>query len=161
MKGVSYLCKFKICIQTCFKEDLRKSFLNYTYILHLLCLHPGFFFFFFSSQTKTCGISRSFLLIVLQTYDISLPSLFPFQRALPLLSPKPHNALQGKEPCSGSLCRLILSADLHISIKEMEAAGKGYRRCFTFANAAHLSNPLEFQHSFNRPNPTQDHILYN
>lgn len=42
VKGISYLCKFEICIQTRFKGDLRKSFLNYTYILHLLCLHPGF-----------------------------------------------------------------------------------------------------------------------
>jgi len=80
----------------------------------------------FFSQTKTCGISRSFLVIVLQAYEISFCSLFPFQRALPLLSPKPHNALQGMEPCSGSLRRLILSTNLHISVKEMEAAGKGY-----------------------------------
>lgn len=42
VKGISYLCKFELCIQTCFKEDLRKSFLNYTYTLHLLRLHPGF-----------------------------------------------------------------------------------------------------------------------
>lgn len=116
VKGTSYLCKFDLYSDV----FLRKISGNHFLITHMDCTHCACIQALFS-QTKTCGISSSFLVIVLQTYKMSLPQYSPFPE--PSLS-LPHTSQYSLG--ARSLRRLILSSNLHISLKEMEAAGKGY-----------------------------------
>lgn len=76
-QGKSERHKLFMQIWSVFRRVLRKISGNHFLITHIDCTYCACIQALFS-QTKTCGISSSFLVIVLQTYKMSLPQYFSF-----------------------------------------------------------------------------------